>query len=600
MKIKKTAFARFILVGMFIGACSDIQPTDGAMDDVATIADKSVPPAGSGLAFRVEPIETIPVFEMPFLDNRELVRRDRELRRNIPMGVPVPWQTAEPIHVNLEPSSEGQWETLSGGTRVLRMRISSDGAHSLALGFKRFWMPAGGRLYVYSSDYRHLRGPYDTEDNREHGQLWLPKIPGDEIVIEVQVPADVEPELELELASVNHGYKKYGQNDDDALDTIIYTEDSVDKDGYPICDDFPVDCPGTHACNVDVACVTGDTHPFTDPESLSNFLPEGTEWTLPINAVGQLDIYGGVCGCTGTLVNNTDNDGTPYFMTASHCFRECLRKQTYPGGPTFAESGVTLSDMLASATVYWNYTNSTCRDYLNTGEDAWNPGNLPTMADATVGGVVSLHEWIYGADDKDTNFLQLLGDVDGFDVAFAGWDRSGDLPETVVCVHHPKAQEKRISVDENPFFLGEDIVADHWEIGVAQYGSSGSPLFDEHGKMVGSAASTGNYLNCTSVGVLNDYGRISALWPELAPYLDPAPSTGATVLDAYAPCAEHKSGETVSTGTHTVDACAITAGPAYTVNSGARMTFRADWEIQLKPGFTATPTGSGYFEGRIE
>ena len=33
-------------------------------------------------------------------------------------------------------------------------------------------------------------------------------------------------------------------------------------------------------------------------------------------------IIDGSVGCTGTLINNTDNDGTPYLLTASHCLNK--------------------------------------------------------------------------------------------------------------------------------------------------------------------------------------------------------------------------------------------------------------------------------------
>ena len=33
-------------------------------------------------------------------------------------------------------------------------------------------------------------------------------------------------------------------------------------------------------------------------------------------------IIDGSVGCTGTLINNTDNDGKPYLLTASHCLNK--------------------------------------------------------------------------------------------------------------------------------------------------------------------------------------------------------------------------------------------------------------------------------------
>ena len=46
---------------------------------------------------------------------------------------------------------------------------------------------------------------------------------------------------------------------------------------------------------------------------------------------------GGFAACTGSLVNNTANDGTPYFLTANHCL----------GNPN-------------TWTYYFNHESSTC------------------------------------------------------------------------------------------------------------------------------------------------------------------------------------------------------------------------------------------------
>ena len=53
------------------------------------------------------------------------------------------------------------------------------------------------------------------------------------------------------------------------------------------------------ACNHDVLC------------------PLGVGWEDQINSVAMI-IVGGSGSCTGVLVNNTSNDGTPYFLSANH------------------------------------------------------------------------------------------------------------------------------------------------------------------------------------------------------------------------------------------------------------------------------------------
>jgi hypothetical protein len=152
------------------------------------------------------------------------------------------------------------------------MRILSPGAVSLNLGFARYVMPAGGRLFIYTPDLEHVIGPFTEKDNEAHGQLWTPIIPGDELIVELSLPYAKLPDMAIDLGAVNHGYIAFSASDK-AL---------------------------SGACNVDVVC------------------PEGDDWRDEIRSVGVYTLNGWWT-CTGVLVNNTARDGKPYFLTADHC-----------------------------------------------------------------------------------------------------------------------------------------------------------------------------------------------------------------------------------------------------------------------------------------
>ena len=46
--------------------------------------------------------------------------------------------------------------------------------------------------------------------------------------------------------------------------------------------------------------------------------PEAADWSVEKQAVALI-VNGGFATCTGSMINNTANDGTPYFLTANHC-----------------------------------------------------------------------------------------------------------------------------------------------------------------------------------------------------------------------------------------------------------------------------------------
>ena len=183
---------------------------------------------------------------------------------------PGPTRFAAPIEVSLVSSSSGTWEELADGSRLWRLRIASPGALSLNLGLRRFDLPPGAAMWIYDAAGEHVEGPYTWRHKSRDGQLWTPLVLGSEIVIELHVPADAG-EAEIEIGSVNHGYRFFGE--------------TKEKQGD---------------CNIDVICPEVD--PFRDQT----------------RAVARY-IRSGLFLCTGNLVNNTAGDFRPFFLTADHC-----------------------------------------------------------------------------------------------------------------------------------------------------------------------------------------------------------------------------------------------------------------------------------------
>ena len=210
------------------------------------------------------PLSEVDTLHLSGLDGQALRARDAAEHRP---GVAPSF--AEPVAVELTPKQRGTWD-LDDGVLRWRLRVRSEGALSLSLGFVRYSMPAGGSLEIYTPDGAHRHRPFTAADNEDHGQLWTPLLPGDQMVIDLRLPVDALSELELRLGRVLHGYKPFGK---------------VEKSG---------------SCNVDVICSEGDG------------------WRDPIRSVAVIGTGSGTF-CTGFMVNNTAQDLKPYFMTAFHC-----------------------------------------------------------------------------------------------------------------------------------------------------------------------------------------------------------------------------------------------------------------------------------------
>lgn len=418
---------------------------------------------------------------MPAVSNAAL-----RAQHPLPAGV-GPLRFAEPVTTEITPATHGTWETLEDGAQLWRLRIQSTDALSINFGFTTYQMPRGGELFVYGPEYTSVVGPFTAEDNASHGELWTPIVPGDEAVIEVTIPTPQRSALQLTLGTVSHGFR-------------------------------PLDAPSTAkrsgACNVDVACEAADP------------------WHAQARAVGRYTVDPGFV-CTGSLVNNTAGDQTPYFLTANHC-------------------GVT-PDNAASVVVYWNFKNSFCRapsDDGGRGDGALDQFSSGAIHRASTGPDQPVYDsFIQGAD---FTLLELDTPVDAsVNAFFAGWDRADAATVEAVSIHHPQGEEKRISFDVDATTITSYVASDvtlapthlrvgNWEVGTTEVGSSGSPLFDPNQRIVGVLS--GGFAGCSfnDPTVDNDrpdwYGRLAYAWDagdtpdtRVRDWLDPL-GTGAVTI----------------------------------------------------------------------
>ena len=380
-----------------------------------------------------------------------------------------PHRFAEPFAVNVGTTSHGRWEAGSDGrTAVWRLRVVSAGAVSLNLGFGRYRMPPGGRLRVFTPSGDEVVGPYTDANNEEHGELWTPILSGGELVIEAAVPVDRLDELELQLSSVNRGFRDL---------TVVRS-------------------PSHQSCNVDVACSAGD--PYRDQ-------------------IRSVAVYtrGGTAGCSGALLNNTAGDSRLFFLTAQHCFNNDPAE-------------------FASVVAYWNYQRPACG------------AGAASRAHTQSGAVLRARR-----GDADLLLLELGGEPDpAHNLYLAGWNSASDAPTRAATVHHPRLHEKSISIENDPLTRthrnrhaqrprGRYWRVEDWDSGTTETGSSGSPLFNQDGLVVG-ALSDGES-RCGS-DLPDWYGALAAFWNApagssekwLSDWLDPG-GTGATSLDGMNP-----------------------------------------------------------------
>ncbi len=240
-------------------------------------------------------------------------------------------------------------------------------------------------------------------------------------------------------------------------------------------------------CGTNVVCTAAD--PYEDE----------------INSAAHLDMGGYIC--SGGMLNNTSNDLTPYFLTANHCTQ-----------------GLNPSNFR----FYFNYQTSSCNgSWANMGSYAYGSQMKWASNDSNGGN---------GISENDVSLLEITANIpDSWNVFYAGWNVNDNSTQSIsVGVHHPGGEPKQISFSAGTAYTnGWDNWGTHWknywDEGGTEGGSSGSPLFDSNGRVIGPL-SGGPSIGCGETGDYALYGKLNNQWEYIDQYLDPN-NTGVTYLD---------------------------------------------------------------------
>jgi len=402
------------------------------------------------------------------------------------------------LPVDLNPDNSGTWTELENGRNIWRIRLSSEGAKSNVLHFDNFVLPEGSKVFVYNTNHTVILGPFTSKDNPDKNGYAIGLIYGEDVILEYSAPMVKSDEGTTEIVSpvIEIGAFSYVYRGEDLFDN------RAKNTGYG----------ASEWCQVNVNCSEGDNWRDEQKGVARIYCVEG-------NTAGY---------CSGTLINNTSNDQTPYFLTADHCgttsdagdFEEWIFRFNYesPGCTSYSEP--------SGNNVYGCVRKS--RAELNGGSD-FLLLELSTTA---------------------TN-LSNIGAV------YNGWSKSTSASSSGVSIHHPSGDIKKISTYTSSLSTGTynggtgntGATGAHWVVywadtdngyGVTEPGSSGSPIFNNSGLVVGTLSGGLSYCDATNDPDL--YGKFSYHWDDngsassqqLKYWLDPT-NTGATTCDMLDP-----------------------------------------------------------------
>lgn len=405
------------------------------------------------------------------------------------------------IEVNITPQNSGTWTMDGNGNKIWRLRVKYPGAKNMSFIFSDFHLYGQSTIDVYGADSKRVHKTYTADNVLEHGQQNMSLCVGDDLLIELVEPNGVQSSV-IQIEKLFYGYRKSG------------LEPSLEK----INESDP--------CQVNVNC------------------SEGANWQDEKNGVARIlmvqGFYQGLC--TGSLVNNTEQDCTPYFLTAQHCAED-----------------VTQND-LNNWNFYFNYEASGCTNPTSESQvpNQYLTGCQEIAGSNDVNGNTIAKSDFYlvriGTQNNQTATIQSLKD---FGAYWSGWDANNTASSNGVGIHHPSGDIKKISTYTSALVSSSYSNINpntHWTVywsatsnghGVTEGGSSGSPIFNYNNgdsRIVGTLSGGSSY--CNQVNSPDLYGKMSYHWEsagstpntQLKPWLDPE-NTGLLALSgSFDPC----------------------------------------------------------------
>ena len=420
--------------------------------------------------------------------NVDLTQVLKDDEREKDTGMPYRFGTA--VDVNYSLDNSGEWHDI-GNASVWKLQITSNSAMSLNLIFKKLIIPENGELYIYNEERTVIYGPVTSKDITPSGRFSTDVILGESIVLELLEPHASKKESVVEISKVIHGYKLF-----------------LFGDGL--------------ACNDDINCA------------------QGNNWQDESDGIAMILLADNTRLCTGSLLNNGCQDFSPNILSAFHCADIGPDQEDPCNEADFQNGNLSAGEItqVENWVFRFLYKSPTC----NGGDP--HPNLYYTFQGST---------FRAGNANSDAVLVEMdqrpRGDIDT-GIRYLGWDRRNNVPTSGAIIGHPAGDVMKISTYNNnaitnnfPQVFGtgcqlntntypaQALWGSNIVTGANEGGFSGSPLFNQNGRVVGQVL--GGVAGCAPRNVWN--GRLDVSWNQLRPWLtnDPNVTTTNTIPTPY-------------------------------------------------------------------
>lgn len=372
---------------------------------------------------------------------------------------------------------------------IYLLKIKSENAYSLQAFFSKFNLPDTAKFFVYNLNGMIL-GSFSNRNvitsNESENVFVTQPIEGNEIYLELDIENEDDlADVNIEINTIMHGFLNLYASDGpySSSEASTYT-----------------------SCNRNVSCIEGN---LILNQNYNNTVNKGN-----IKSVGLIVNTNAIYGftCSGTLINNTKQDGTPYFLTAEHCVNGSAQS------PIFLNESV----------VIFNHETKACTATGSTvsgGITSPSTNSVAGMQVLVAAGIIKTNNYpdAYSTTSQDFALVKLNTNpatLQKYKVCYSGWSTL-QSPSNIAysfTAHHPMGTVKKISVSNGPYITPTEFgviypgfssqlpntyysksysnnltagyfLAAEFGDGFPYHGSSGASLFTKEGFILGTLSS---------------------------------------------------------------------------------------------------------------
>ena len=354
--------------------------------------------------------------------------------------------------------------TTTDGGSIYTLQLTSQGAYSIGLRTEGLVIADGCELYIYDNDQEDILGA--IKSNESDMSILTRQIQGDTINIELFVPQGVK-QNDFKITAICYDYANmFGK----------YSKGFGSR----------------AACSTEININCDEGQAFQDIKHAVVLLTIDTDTETFV--------------CTGTIVNNTKCDQTPFILTAAHC--------------------ICTEEAANNTVIYFNYENKSCS--TTSGVTNYN-----SMTGATIAATAPKKKYTDRSGRSsskeyptmDFTLLRLKKSIpEDYQPYYAGLSISEtDNLSSVAVIHHPQGDTKKISISRNQPYQDSYPAEDNnvhynnfchwhisrWNVGTTEGGSSGCAMLNTKKQVIGILS--GGYADCKNP--VNDFFQmISKAW----------------------------------------------------------------------------------------